>query len=156
MKAVEEGLETDNGALEKITELVRHWQQVLNMMHWKIDVIPLREDDVGEFRARAYSDNPEYLHAAVGFDDGIVDPNDEEGEITVVHELLHVLMSPSTRAAENMVNSLSTEATAGIAHLLFDPYEKSTETFCEHLARALVSLRYREADIDNWNYMNSK
>jgi hypothetical protein len=83
---------------EQIKELVRFYQPLVGLRGWRISV-SFAPEDQGDMGGATCS--PEYYRATLTFNLDQL-PNLREAEATVIHELMHVVLSPYTEMVHSM------------------------------------------------------
>lgn len=123
----------------QIEKLVARWQPRLGLNEWKIEVVFEEFDDpetaaeaenLSVYQVGRIRFNPQILKED---SDWIGQCSPEENEVTVVHELLHLVVHPMKRSQEQM--PIKGE---NIQSLCDQMFEDAEETVVDKLARTLV------------------
>lgn len=111
---------------KKTLDLVEKWRQRL-APEWRITVVEQADRDDSE--GACHIDDSQYQHAII-----YISPDAEDLEVTVIHEILHVLMDPLI----SQIRRLAMDAGAGSMSGELRQQRDSEERIVERLAWALA------------------
>lgn len=118
-----------------IEELVRDWQDKLDLLHWRIDIAFEDLDNAyGEARPEEHYDQTTLVFNL----EALLNKNSLYVEATVVHELLHL----HTRDLERLPEQWKPVVHPDVAGQLDDRFRHELEGVIDRMAWAIVNLKH--------------